>query len=160
MANELTSGEARLRRALTAHVTVPNYAAGKPGVLRVEHDKYRLVANETIQQYVQNLGMSLVPQFQRLTPDDDSQKISFHFYVIEHPEPNASAYPNGVVVVHSGLLSMVENEAELAAVLSHEIAHAVQEHTYRQLQYHKNLRMAILIGGAVGSMYGGQGVSD
>jgi predicted Zn-dependent protease len=45
---------------------------------------------------------------------------------------NAFAMPNGIVVVHSGALELLENEAQLAAVLGHEIAHATHDHTWRQ----------------------------
>ena len=48
---------------------------------------------------------------------------------------NAFATPNGIVVVNSGLIEMLENEAQLAAVVGHEIAHATHEHTWRQQQY-------------------------
>ena len=52
---------------------------------------------------------------------------------------NAFATPNGIVVVNSGLIEMLENEAQLAAVVGHEISHATHEHTWRQQQYHKRL---------------------
>ena len=74
--------------------------------------------------------------------------------------PNAFALANGTVVLYSGMLMMLENEAQLAAVLGHEIAHAVQEHTYRQSQYHKKALMALRIGAAVGAAYGGRAVAD
>jgi predicted Zn-dependent protease len=90
----------------------------------------------------------------------DPQKIHFQFFVVEQKVPNAFALANGTVVVHSGILTMLENEAQLAAVLGHEISHATEEHTYRQSQYHKKLRVAIAVGGAIGAAYGGRAVAD
>ena len=60
---------------------------------------------------------------------------------------NAFATPNGIVVVNSGLMEMLENEAQLAAVVGHEIAHATHEHTWRQQQFHKKKRIGIAIAG-------------
>ncbi len=49
-------------------------------------------------------------------------------YVIEIPVPNASMAPNGTMLIHSGMLLRVRNEAELAAVLGHEFAHFELRH--------------------------------
>jgi len=56
---------------------------------------------------------------------------------------NASAYPNGVVVVHSGLFDVLENEAQLAFVLSHEMTHSIEKHVWREHEYHKKALMAL-----------------
>ena len=50
-------------------------------------------------------------------------------YVLEIPHFNASVYPNGMMVVWTGLLLRVQNEAQLAAVLGHEIAHYQRRHS-------------------------------
>lgn len=68
--------------------------------------------------------------------------------------------PNGVVVVNSGLFDILENEAELAFVLSHEITHSIEKHVWREQEYHKKALMALKIGGAVGAGFGGRGVAD
>jgi predicted Zn-dependent protease len=64
------------------------------------------------------------------------------------------------VVVNSGLMEMVENEAQLAAVVGHEIAHATHEHTWRQQQYHKNKRLGIALAGALANAYGMYSLGD
>jgi predicted Zn-dependent protease len=68
--------------------------------------------------------------------------------------------PNGIVVVNSGLLELLENEAQLAAVVGHEIAHSTHEHTWRQQQYHKKTRIGIAIAGAVAGAYGLRSLAD
>jgi predicted Zn-dependent protease len=50
-------------------------------------------------------------------------------YIVRAPSFNASMFPNGVMQVHSGLLLRVRNEAELAAILGHEIGHYIRLHT-------------------------------
>jgi predicted Zn-dependent protease len=77
---------------------------------------------------------------------------------VEDKVPNAFATPNGIVVIHTGLFDVVENEAQLAAVVGHEISHAVQEHTWRQHEYQKTTRTALLIGAAVAAAYGQAGL--
>ena len=52
------------------------------------------------------------------------------------------------------MFDVVENEAQLAAVVGHEIAHATQEHQWRQMNYHKNALMALNIASAFAAAYG------
>jgi predicted Zn-dependent protease len=54
----------------------------------------------------------------------------------------------------------VENEAQLAFVVGHEIAHATQEHTLRQLEFHRKKRIALNIAAAAAAAYGAYGVRD
>jgi predicted Zn-dependent protease len=54
--------------------------------------------------------------------------VRFHFIVVREPTINAFALANGGIVVHSGLLAAVQNEAQLAMVLGHEIAHTNYRH--------------------------------
>jgi len=53
------------------------------------------------------------------------------FYILDDSEPNAFALPGGYVVVHSGLLAMVDTPEQLLGVLAHEIAHETQRHMIR-----------------------------
>ena len=80
--------------------------------------------------------------------------------MVENKSFNASAYPNGVVVVHSGIFNALENEAQLAFVLSHEVTHSIEKHVWREHEYHKTALMALRIGGAIGAGFGGRGVAD
>jgi hypothetical protein len=159
--NELTSGEARLWKVLTPKIKEPDFAALKPGALTIQQvGKFKLVPNAAVQSYVQQLGTSLIPKYQRDLQAGDPQKIPFRFLVVDNKEPNAFALANGTVVVNSGIMTVLENEAQFAAVISHEMSHATEEHTYRQSQYHKKALIALKIGAAVGAAYGGKGVTD
>ena len=53
------------------------------------------------------------------------------FYILDDDEPNAFALPGEFVVVHSGLLKMVDTQEELLGVLAHELAHETQRHVIR-----------------------------
>jgi predicted Zn-dependent protease len=54
--------------------------------------------------------------------------------VIKDPNLNAFAYPNGVIYIHSGILARLDNEAQLAALLSHEITHCTHRHSLRVIR--------------------------
>jgi Zn-dependent protease with chaperone function len=55
-------------------------------------------------------------------------------FVVENPSFNASMAPNGTMLIHTGLLLRTRNEAELAAVLGHEIGHYLRRHSYQRMQ--------------------------
>lgn len=69
----------------------------------------------------------------------DRSDIAYHFAVLNHDSINAFAAPAGYVFVTRGLLGQVRNEAELAAVLGHEIAHVSQKHILEVIQRSKQL---------------------
>src|SRR3569833_1059576 len=70
----------------------------------------------------------------RLVPPEVAGAVSFRFYIARDPMVNAFALPNGSIYLNVGLLARLENEAQLAHVLSHEIAHVVQRHSLQQLR--------------------------
>ncbi len=70
---------------------------------------------EALREYINRLGLNLARA-------SGSSQI-FTFYVLYDPEINAQAFAGGYVVVNSGVIGSAESEAELASVLSHEIAH-------------------------------------
>ena len=72
-------------------------------------------SEKSLNEYVNRLG-------QNLARSSGSQQI-FAFYVVYNPQVNAQAFPGGYIVINSGVISLAESEAELASVLSHEIAH-------------------------------------
>lgn len=69
----------------------------------------------------------------RLKTHSISPEIPFEIKVINDPSLNAFAFPNGVIYVHTGLLARMENEAQLAALLAHEMTHCTHRHTLRIL---------------------------
>ena len=58
-----------------------------------------------------------------------SQAAQLRIYPMRHPEFNASMTPNGMMIVHTGLLVRMRNEAQFAAVLGHESGHYLRRHT-------------------------------
>jgi predicted Zn-dependent protease len=70
----------------------------------------------------------------RLGAFTDSPDIFFKIKIINDPNLNAVAFPNGVIYVHTGLLARMENEAQLAALLAHEMTHCTLRHSLRALK--------------------------
>jgi predicted Zn-dependent protease len=93
--------------------------------------------------YVTDVARSLVPNVRR-------HGIQYHFHVIDAAGINAFAMPGGHVFVTSGMLAFVESEAELAAILGHEISHVDLRHCVERYQYQYRLKKAGA--GALGSM--------
>ena len=152
--NELEKGEDGLWKSMKITEKTPNFAAVEPGELKVTSvGKFKLLPNEDVQKYVERIGQSLIPAYQKNLADDDPQKIHFKFYVIRDKAANAFALANGVVVVNSGMITMLENESQLAAVLAHEISHATQEHTWRQMNKDKSKRTALMVGSLAASIF-------
>lgn len=67
----------------------------------------------------------------RLRPPEVQEKFTFRVRIIKDPHLNAFAFPNGVIYIHTGLLARLDNEAQLAALLGHEMTHCTHRHTLR-----------------------------
>jgi len=79
----------------------------------------------------------------RLQPPEVWRQIPFRVKVLKNPLSNAFAYPNGVIYVHTGILARMENEAQLATLLAHEMTHATHRHQVREFRGKRN-RTAVL----------------
>jgi len=86
-----------------------------------------LVKDAALQKYVNQVGRWVANQSERAD-------LPWHFGVIESEDINAFAAPGGYVIITKGLYRKLENEAQLAGVLSHEIAHVVKNHHLKILQ--------------------------
>ncbi len=86
-----------------------------------------LVKDEALQKYVNSVGRWVASQSER--PD-----LPWHFGVIESDDLNAFSAPGGYVMVTKGLYRKMNNEAQLAGVLGHEIGHVVAKHQLKVLQ--------------------------
>jgi beta-barrel assembly-enhancing protease len=87
--------------------------------------------DEQIQQYVTTLKNQLLSK----EPEASS---SIQVYVLRAPEANAFALPNGVIFLHSGLFTGLESQAQLSAIIAHEIAHVTQRHSVKQVISNKS----------------------
>lgn len=126
--NTETKTDEKVKLALSKGVklTITNNLAG--GKVDIGDESFKLVEDLKVQAYVNKVGSRVIPEYLLDMPEDAPGYVTFKFYVIEDESFNAFAYPDGSVFVHTGLLKSLTNEAQLAAVLSHEIAHVTHEH--------------------------------
>ncbi|HEU0013967.1 MAG TPA: M48 family metalloprotease [Longimicrobium sp.] len=81
-----------------------------------------LVDNAALQEYVQRVGAELARESER-------PNLPWTFRVVEDPTPNAFALPGGFIFLTRGMMDLMDSEAELAAVLGHEIGHVTARHS-------------------------------
>ncbi|ATX80412.1 Peptidase family M48 [Mariprofundus aestuarium] len=91
-----------------------------------------LVRDAKLQKYVNSVGRWVADQSER--PD-----LPWHFGVIASNDINAFAAPGGYIFVTHGLYNLLQNEAELAGVLAHEVGHVIRQHHLKILQQSKLL---------------------
>ena len=80
---------------------------------------------------------------------EDLKNYSWEFNLVQDASVNAWCMPGGKIVVYEGLLPVTQDEASLAIVLGHEIAHAVAKHSAERLSNAYKQQYALQIGGAV-----------
>jgi len=87
----------------------------------------KIFQDRTVTDYVNRTG-------QRIARLSDRPNLPYQFTVIEDKTPNAFAVPGGYIYVHTGLLRILDTQAQLAGVLGHEISHIVARHSVKQMQ--------------------------
>ncbi len=101
------------------------------------------VVDAELVSYIQEVGMRVATEADRELP--------YEFYVINSSVPNAWALPGGKMAINRGLLTEMGSEAELAAVLGHEVVHAAARHGAQAQSRGALLQGAVILGGvAVG----------
>ncbi len=98
-------------------------ALGKEMAQEVEREA-KLVDDPVITEYVNRLGQNIVR--------NSDAKVPFTIKVIDSEDVNAFALPGGFMFVNTGLILKADNEAELAGVMAHEIAHVAARHGTKQ----------------------------
>ncbi len=87
--------------------------------------QYKVYGSRALQDYVNNVG-------QRIAKHSHRPDLQYHFTVLDTPDINAFALPGGYIYITRGILAYLNSEAELAAVLGHEIGHVTARHGVRQ----------------------------
>jgi len=105
----------------------------------------KVLNNQTVQNYVNKVG-------QKVAKVCDRKDVKYKFKVLDNKEINAFACPGGFIYIYSGLLKIFDNEAQLAAVLAHEVGHVVARHSIKRLQaiYGYTIVMEVALGGKMG----------
>ena len=104
-----------------------------------------VLRDEAANAYLRRVGAGLIPKGLEL------ERVSWKFRVLRDPQPNAFALPNGSIYITTGLLSLVDNESQLAAVIAHELTHVMRRHTYVQNRSNRKKFLSMNIMTAIGA---------
>lgn len=105
------------------------------------------VTDPRVLEYVRGVGNRLAAVADRQLP--------YEFTVLNSDELNAWALPGGKIAINRGLLVELQNEAELAAVLGHEIVHAAARHGAQQMEQGQLLQIGAAVASIGAAVYGG-----
>ena len=103
---------------------------------------YGVYDDPALQSYIGKLGQSLAAKGQR-------PGLPWRFTVLDSPVVNAFAVPGGAVYVTRGILALMSSEAELAAVLGHEIGHVNARHSMSQMSKQQMAQLGLVVGSVV-----------
>jgi len=96
-------------------------------------------ADQTLQQYVSDIGL-------RLARASERPNLPWHFTVVDVPAINAFALPGGYIYITRGILPYLDDEAQLACVLGHEIGHVTARHAAQQYSKATGAELGVLLG--------------
>ena len=113
----------------------------------------KLSANQTNTAMVKRVGQRLATAVETYLKNNgyanELQNFQWEFNLVANNQVNAFCMPGGKIVVYEGILPLTQDEAGLAIVLGHEIAHAVAKHSAEQLSKQMRQQYAAQIGGSV-----------
>jgi len=126
--------------ALTATACATNPATGKKQISLMSEEQEIALGKQSdpeirremgvyndpgLQEYINSVGMKLARASER-------PNLPWHFTVVDSPAVNAFALPGGFIYITRGILPFLDNEAQLAGVLGHEIGHVTARHAAQQ----------------------------
>lgn len=98
-------------------------------------DRYGVAQDSAVHRYVTLVGLTVVGE------TENADDFEWRFIVLDTDAVNAFAAPGGFVHITRGALALIQDEAELAGVLGHEIVHVTERHTIRAIQKNKSIQM-------------------
>jgi predicted Zn-dependent protease len=103
-----------------------------------------LYKNDAVQSYVSDLGKRMAAQSER-------PNLPWEFHVVDDASVNAFALPGGFIYVTRGLMTSINDEAELATVVGHEIGHVTNRHSVQQISKAQLAQLGLGIGSILSS---------
>lgn len=128
-----------------------------------ENEQHLIESSNELEDYFRNLSLvyedeqvvSLVRAIgHELKPLPADDYIEYEFFVLRDPSPNAFALPNGHVYVHTGMLARLEDEAQLAGLIAHELTHVEGHHGIVHNRAAKGRTIAAMVLGGLGGWGG------
>lgn len=108
-------------------------------------EKEGVVFHETnLDAYLNRVGTAVVA-------DKKLENVEWKFRALRDPVPNAFALPNGSIYINTGLLALLDDENQLAAVIAHEITHVSERHTYLRNRSLRKIMLTMNIINTIGN---------
>lgn len=104
------------------------------------------VVDPDLTPYVREVGLSIAQL-------SDRPNLPYDFVVLNSSVPNAWALPGGKIAINRGLLVLLEDEAQLAAVLAHEVVHAAARHAAQQITQKQIMGVGVALAGIAASQH-------
>ena len=117
-----------------------NPATGGIDTVLMSEKKEISIGKENHEEILQKMPIYTEPEMnayvnkvgQKVAANGHRNKLKYTFTIIDSPDINAFALPGGYIYINRGLMTYLNNEAQLAAVLGHEIGHVTARHSVRQ----------------------------
>ena len=136
-------GERGIGDGLNFYSLEREMAMGRELSAQVDQRRRESVSDPMVNDYINHLGQAIVR--------NSDAKVPFTIKVIDNDEVNAFALPGGYFFVNTGLIMAADNEAELAGVMAHEIAHVAARHATKSLTRNQLINLAsiplVFVGG-------------
>ncbi|UCG13887.1 MAG: M48 family metalloprotease [Deltaproteobacteria bacterium] len=136
-------------RTAQAEVSIEDERKMGEEFLKVAAGQLPLIEDPEVVSYLGRVGQGIVARLYSYT-------FPYHFYVVNSDALNAFAAPAGHIFMNRGLIEIMESEAELAAILAHEIAHVQSRHLAHRIARAQKLNWATL-GGILAAIFLGSG---
>ncbi len=114
--------------------------------------EYGVLNNPKLQAYVNDLG-------QRLAKLSHRNQLKWTFTVLDSPEINAFALPGGYVYVTRGIMAYMDDEADLAGVMGHEIGHVTARHGAQRATRQQDAGLGVLAASVLGAVLESKGIT-
>ena len=142
---------------LTTDSCSTNPATGKQQFNLISEQQELQIGRQNDQQIVAQIGVYNDPELaayvndlgQKIARLTERPNLPWTFRIVDDPTVNAFSVPGGFVYVTRGILTYMENEAELAGLLGHEIGHVTARHVVETLSSQALLQLGLGIGVAV-----------
>jgi len=110
---------------------------------------FDVIDDDFANEYINDLGQYLIKPL-------ETKHFPFHFYIIKDNDLNAFAGPGGHIFIFSGLIEVMDEIDELAAVICHEIGHISGRHISQLIEQSKKIGLATMAGILAGTLIGGK----
>jgi predicted Zn-dependent protease len=144
---------APLGTQLSSGLTVSEEEKLSRSILGYIYRHYEMIDDPVIVDYVNQVGNRIVSVL-------EEPMFNYRFHVINVDTYNAFAIPAGYIFINSGLMAAMDNEAELAGILAHEIAHVNARHISQKIERSKRIGWATMAGIAAGVLIGAAGGAE